>query len=70
MAKRSKPKAKKGLYANINNRKKKGISRSKKKSTISKKAFAFMKGGFKKKDEMRCALLQELIASQFVVWSN
>ena len=29
--------AKRGLYANINARKKKGISRSKKNSTISKK---------------------------------
>jgi hypothetical protein len=41
--------AKQGLYANINARKKKGISRSKKKSTISKKAYANMKKGFKKK---------------------
>ena len=40
--------AKRGLYANINARKKKGISRSKKKSTISKKAYAKMKKGFKK----------------------
>ena len=39
----------KGLYANINARKKKGISRSKKKSTISAKAYANMKKGFKKK---------------------
>ena len=38
--------AKRGLYANINARKKKGISRSKKKSTISKKAYAKMKKGF------------------------
>lgn len=37
------------LYANINKRKKKGTSRSKKKSTISGKAYAFMKAGFKKK---------------------
>ena len=48
MARKSKPK-RKGLYANIAARKKKGISRSKKKSTITKKAFAFMKAGFKKK---------------------
>jgi len=34
---------KRGLYANINRRKKKGISRSKKKSTISAKAYSFMK---------------------------
>jgi hypothetical protein len=38
-----------GLYANINARKKLGISRSKKKSTISPKAFAAMKSGFKKR---------------------
>jgi len=41
--------AKRGLYANINARKKKGTSRTKKKSTISKKAYANMKRGFKKK---------------------
>ena len=40
--------AKKGLYANINASKKKGISRSKKNSTITKKAYAKMKKGFKK----------------------
>tara|TARA_S200002703_G_scaffold131049_1_gene118420 strand:+ start:297 stop:431 length:135 start_codon:yes stop_codon:yes gene_type:complete len=39
----------KGLYANINARKKKGTSRSKKKSTISKKAYANMKAKFPKK---------------------
>ena len=37
---------KKGLYYNINQRKKKGISRSKKKSTITDKAYANMKAGF------------------------
>ena len=41
--------AKRGLYANINARKNKGISRSKKKSTITKKAYSNMKRGFKKK---------------------
>jgi len=41
--------AKQGLYANINRRKRKGISRSKKKSTISPKAYANMKAGFPKK---------------------
>ena len=41
--------ANKGLYANINARKKKGISRSKKNSTISKEAYANMKKGFPKK---------------------
>ena len=40
--------AKRGLYANINARKKAGTSRSKKKSTISKKAYAKIKKGFKK----------------------
>ena len=37
-----------GLYANINARKKKGISRSKSESTISPKAYANMKAGFPK----------------------
>ncbi len=40
---------KRGLYANINARKKAGTSRTKKKSTISPKAYANMKKGFKKK---------------------
>ena len=40
--------AKKGLYYNINQRKKKGVSRSKTKSTISPKAYSRMKSGFKK----------------------
>ncbi len=40
--------ARRGLYANINARKKAGTSRSKKNSTISKKAYAKMKRGFKK----------------------
>lgn len=39
------------LYENINKRKKEGTSRSKKKSTISPKAYANMQSGFiKKKD--------------------
>jgi len=38
-----------GLYANINARKKSGTSRTKKKSTITKKAYANMKKGFPKK---------------------
>jgi len=37
-----------GLYANMNARKKKGISRSKSDSTISPKAYANMKAGFPK----------------------
>lgn len=41
--------AKKGLYTNINARKKAGTSRPKSKSTISDKAYANMKAGFKKK---------------------
>jgi hypothetical protein len=41
--------AKQGLYANINKRKRKGISRSKKNSTISPKAYSNMKKGFPKK---------------------
>ena len=40
---------KKGLYANINARKKAGTSRPKSKSTVSSKAYANMKAGFKKK---------------------
>lgn len=40
---------KKGLYYNINKRKKAGTSRSKAKSTISPKAYKAMKRGFKKK---------------------
>jgi len=39
----------KGLYANINARKKKGISRPKKKSTVSASAYKNMKAGFPKK---------------------
>ena len=42
----------KGLYANINKRKRAGTSRSKKNSTISTKTYAKMKakkGGFKPK---------------------
>ena len=41
--------AKRGLYANINARKKAGTSRSKSKSTITPKAYANMKAGFPKK---------------------
>ena len=44
-----KRKKKPGLYDNINKRKRLGISRSKKKSTISPKAYANMKRGFPKK---------------------
>ena len=43
------PSKRPGLYANINKRKKAGTSRSKKKSTITPKAYARMKAGFPKK---------------------
>ena len=46
-------KAKGSLYANINRRKRLGISRSKKNSSISSKAYSFMKAGFKKKRKKR-----------------
>ena len=41
------------LYDNINKRKKAGTSRSKKKSTISPKAYANMKAGFPKKKKKK-----------------
>ena len=40
------------LYENMNARKKKGISRSKKNSTISDKAYKNMKAGFPKKKSL------------------
>ena len=45
--------AKRGLYANINARKKAGTSRPKSKSTISKTAYSNMKAGFAKKKTVR-----------------
>ena len=45
--------AKRGLYANINRRKKLGISRSKKNSTITTKAYKNMKAGFPKKKKKK-----------------
>lgn len=39
------------LYRNINKRKKAGTSRSKKKSTVSAKAYKAMKAGFPKKKQ-------------------
>ena len=45
----TKKKKRPGLWANINARKKSGTSRSKKKSTISAKAYSNMKKGFPKK---------------------
>ena len=41
------------LYDNINKRKKSGTSRSKKKSTITNKAYANMKAGFPKKKKKK-----------------
>ena len=41
--------AKRGLYANINARRKAGTSRPKSKSTVSASSYAAMKRGFKKK---------------------
>jgi hypothetical protein len=40
---------KKGLYANINARKKAGTSRPKSKSSITAKAYSLMKAGFPKR---------------------
>ena len=45
--------AKRGLYANINRRRKAGTSRPKSKSTISPKAYANMKAGFPKKKKKK-----------------
>ena len=45
--------SKPGLYANINKRKRAGISRPKSKSTISKEAYANMKAGFPKKKKKK-----------------
>jgi len=41
-----------GLWANINRRKRLGISRPKSQSTISPKAYANMKAGFPKRKKM------------------
>ena len=45
----------KGLYANINAKKKAGTSKSKKKSTITPKAYANMQAGFPKKKKKKNA---------------
>ena len=42
---------KKGLYANMNARKKAGTSRPKKSSTVTPKAYKSMKAGFPKKKQ-------------------
>ena len=45
--------ARRGLYANINARKKAGTSRPKSKSTVSAKSYANMKAGFPKKKKKK-----------------
>jgi hypothetical protein len=45
--------AKKGLYYNINQKKKSGTSKTKSKSTISDKAYANMKAGFPRKNRKK-----------------
>ena len=45
----------KGLYANINARKKKGTSRTKKRSTISPAVYANMRAGFPKNKKKKNA---------------
>jgi hypothetical protein len=42
-----------GLYTNINERKKQGISRTKKNSTITPNAYKNMQAGFPKKNKAR-----------------
>ncbi len=51
--------SKPGLYANINRRKRLGISRSKKDSTITDKAYANMQAGFPKKKKKKTLVGQE-----------
>jgi len=52
-------KAKNGLWANINRRKRLGISRPKSKSTISKEAYSNMKKGFPKKKAKEGDLIEK-----------
>jgi hypothetical protein len=52
-------KAKNGLWANINRRKRLGISRPKSKSTISKEAYSNMKKGFPKKKAREGDLIEK-----------
>ena len=51
--------SKRGLYANMNARKKAGTSRSKKNSTITPKAYKHMKAGFPKKNSLKIANLAD-----------
>ncbi len=62
----TKPK-KRGLYANINARKRKGISRPKSKSTISKEAYANMKAGFPKKRKEKMSLIKKLFVKFLIL---
>lgn len=59
--------AKPGLYANINKRRKAGTSRSKKKSTISAKAYASMKAGFPKRRRGKFDIIQT--KSNLIKWN-
>jgi hypothetical protein len=54
-AKKNKNGVKNSLVNNINARKKKGTSRPKKKSTVSKKAYSDMKNGWRKKTVRKSA---------------
>jgi hypothetical protein len=56
--------AKQGLWANINRRKKLGISRPKSESTISKEAYSNMKAGFPKKKAKGGMAMDESMAHE------
>ena len=56
--------AKQGLWANINRRKRLGISRPKSQSTISKKAYENMKAGFPKKKAKGGMAMDESMAHE------
>jgi hypothetical protein len=56
--------AKQGLWANINRRKRLGISRPKSETTISKKAYANMKAGFPKKKAKGGMAMDESMAHE------
>jgi hypothetical protein len=49
------------LYENMNKRKKAGTSRTKKKSTISPKAYANMKAGFPKSKKKKRTKMSEMV---------
>ena len=56
--------ARQGLWANINRRKRLGISRPKSETTISKKAYANMKAGFPKKKAKGGMAMDESMAHE------